>query len=280
MLVHSSSLLLILLPPHDSYLAIFWSPLRILVSELVCILPTGVVPSFIRHGGPLGRGCSKLVEVVCGLLLLRLQQQQQSSAYDDDDANFLLLGPLPTIRVLLLVLFLSLLTMVVLWTWSRILCKTRGNHPGVNDMVQSSQGRTLAVTEHLMLVFMATVNAACEEVTARGLWRMEFHRCILVATDDHDATNSKNRRLLYSNLYQAIVFGIWHYHGIPNGLVGVALTFVYGLAMGFLADYHQHGLLLPILTHAIADYFIFATIARSSSSSKSINTGDDSKKQQ
>jgi membrane protease YdiL (CAAX protease family) len=286
-----SSMLLIFLPPH-SYLAAFWSPLRILVSELVCILPaigTVAIPSFIRHGGPLGRGCSKLVEVLCGLLLLRLQQQhqllQQTSSEtthslkdneDDDDAaneNFLLLGPLPTIRVFCVVMVLSLLTIVVLWWWSRTM-KTSGDHVGVNDMVQSSKGRRLLVQEHLTLAFLATLNAACEEVTSRGLWRMEFQRCSRIHghRDHYHPTQSAMR--LHSNLYQAIVFGIWHYHGIPNGLVGVALTFVYGLAMGYMADY-QHGLLLPIVTHAIADYFIFATIARNNN----VNTRGGKKEQ-
>lgn len=241
----------------------------------------------------MGRGCSKLVEVVCGLLLLHLQQQhQQTSAEttthsflkDDNDAanneSFLILGSLPTIRVLFIVGLLSMLTNFVLWLWSRTL-KTRGNHAGVNDMVQSSKGRTLFLKERLTLVFLATVNAACEEVTSRGLWRMEFHRHILLLHEHHHDSATATHRRLYSNLYQAIVFGIWHYHGgIPNGLVGVALTFIYGLATGFLGDY-QGGLLLPIVTHAIADYFIFATIARSSSSSSNNNNNiGDGKKQQ
>jgi membrane protease YdiL (CAAX protease family) len=67
--------------------------------------------------------------------------------------------------------------------------------------------------------------------------------------------------LIHSNIWQAAIFGIWHYHGIPSGLPGVALTFVYGLVMGLLMDYGG-GLLLPILAHSIADYFIFVVIAR------------------
>ena len=48
---------------------------------------------------------------------------------------------------------------------------------------------------------------------------------------------------------------------IPSGWTGVGLTFVYGLAMGFLLEYGG-GSLLPIVAHTIADYFIFAVIAR------------------
>ena len=40
----------------------------------------------------------------------------------------------------------------------------------------------------------------------------------------------------WANLLQAAAFGVWHYHGVPSGLLGVALTFVFGLLMGWLVD--------------------------------------------
>jgi hypothetical protein len=66
---------------------------------------------------------------------------------------------------------------------------------------------------------------------------------------------------VFSNIFQAGVFGIWHYYGIPSGAVGVGLTFVYGLLMGGLSDYND-GLGLAIVAHSVADYYIFAAIAR------------------
>jgi membrane protease YdiL (CAAX protease family) len=161
------------------------------------------------------------------------------------------LGPWPDASVLLIVLLISALVNLVLWLWSRSFL-TRGNHDGVNQMVASSVGRSLSGNEHLSIAASAIANAVCEEIVSRGLWRLEFARSVGV-----DAPMS----LIHSNILQAAIFGIWHYHGIPSGLPGVALTFVYGLVMGLLMDYGQ-GLLLPILAHSIADYFIFAIIAR------------------
>ena len=56
-------------------------------------------------------------------------------------------------------------------------------------------------------------------------------------------------------------FGAAHWHGIPSGPLGVGLTFVYGLLMGLLHEWCG-GLLLPVAAHTLADYYIFAVIAR------------------
>jgi membrane protease YdiL (CAAX protease family) len=181
-------------------------------------------------------------EVVAGFLLWKASRGEMPA---------LELGPWPDASVLLLVLLISAVVNLVLWLWSRSFL-TRGNHDGVNQMVKSSVGRSLSPKEHVVIAALAVVNAVCEEIMSRGLWRLEFARSVGV-----DLPLSLNQ----SNVLQAIVFGIWHYHGIPSGLPGVALTFVYGLMMGLLMDYGK-GLLLPILAHSIADYFIFAIIAR------------------
>jgi membrane protease YdiL (CAAX protease family) len=164
------------------------------------------------------------------------------------------LGPWPDASVLLVVLLISAIVNLVLWLWSRSFL-TRGNHDGVNEMVASSVGRSLSRNEHVAIAVSAVANAVCEEIMSRGLWRLEFARSVIGVASDAPMS------LINSNILQAAIFGIWHYHGIPSGLPGVALTFVYGLVMGLLMDYGQ-GLLLPILAHSIADYFIFAIIAR------------------
>jgi membrane protease YdiL (CAAX protease family) len=179
-------------------------------------------------------------EVVAGLLLWKVSRGVMPA---------LELGPWPDASVLLLVLLISAVVNLVLWLWSRSFL-TRGNHDGVNEMVASSVGRSLSRNEHVAIAASAVANAVCEEVMSRGLWRLEFARSV-------DPPMS----LTHSNILQAAIFGIWHYHGIPSGLPGVALTFFYGLMMGLLMDYGQ-GLLLPILAHSIADYFIFTIIAR------------------
>jgi hypothetical protein len=52
-------------------------------------------------------------------------------------------------------------------------------------------------------------------------------------------------------------------------MTGVALTFVYGYIMGLLKEtIGEGGLLLPIIVHTVADYYIFTTIARQSKQRK------------
>jgi membrane protease YdiL (CAAX protease family) len=183
-------------------------------------------------------------EVVAGILLWKVSRGVLPT---------LELGPWPDASVLFLVLLISAVVNLVLWLWSRSFL-TRGNHDGVNQMVAHSVGRLLSVKEHLAIAASAVANAVCEEIMSRGLWRLEFARSV-------GADAAPPMSLIQSNIWQAAIFGIWHYHGIPSGLPGVALTFVYGLVMGLLMDYGG-GLLLPILAHSIADYFIFVVIAR------------------
>lgn len=56
-------------------------------------------------------------------------------------------------------------------------------------------------------------------------------------------------------------FGAAHWNGIPSGPLGVGLTFIYGILMGLLHEWNG-GLLLPVVAHTIADYYILAVIAR------------------
>ena len=143
------------------------------------------------------------------------------------------------------ILILSSLVNIVMQFWSNM-TDSRGNHPGVNDMVKDTHGRSLSLQEHVRILGLAFVNGACEEITSRFFWMAEFE----VYMSPWQA-----------NIAQAALFGIWHYHGIPSGWTGVGLTFVYGGIMGCLYQYGE-GLFLPIVTHGIADYYIFTIIAR------------------
>jgi membrane protease YdiL (CAAX protease family) len=117
--------------------------------------------------------------------------------------------------------------------------------------------------EHAGLLLWAVANAVCEEVTSRGVWRIFFEQVVLRATGTASSMMVTNVAKLnvHSNIFQAAVFGLWHYHGIPSGVVGVGLTFLYGLIMGGLSDYND-GLGLAMVAHSVADYYIFAAIAR------------------
>ena len=59
---------------------------------------------------------------------------------------------------------------------------------------------------------------------------------------------------------QSIWFSFLHYQsGFPSGIIGIGLTFVFGLMMGYLV-YRTRGLLVPIIIHALADFCIFLLI--------------------
>jgi membrane protease YdiL (CAAX protease family) len=205
-------------------------------------------PLFIKNAekfdkqGPLGPHYAKVCEVVGASLLWKIQQ---AIIYDTDDSAFpiVLIGTNDS-NVWLgvaVVLVLSVATCVVMEIWSRF--RTH-SHKGVQSMVDTSVGRTLSLKEHLHLLSLAAINATCEETSSRGFWKHEYQKY------------TKN-----ANMLQALVFGLWHYHGIPSGWTGVGLTFVYGYIMGLLQDYFG-GLVLPIFAHTLADYYIFSVIAR------------------
>ncbi|KAI2500905.1 CAAX protease self-immunity [Fragilaria crotonensis] len=198
-----------------------------------------LISQSLIDGGPLGPGCGKAVEAWTGYWLWRFAYPTESSP--------LTLGPWPSLVTWVIVAILCGLTNGILFLWSHR-SQSRGNHVGVNTMVESSRGRTLSHAENASLFAWALVNAICEEVVSRGFFLHEFKRRGGVT-------------FWQANVLQATSFGIWHFHGIPSGWTGVGLTFVYGLVMGFLLEYGG-GLLLPIVAHTIADYFIFAVIAR------------------
>ena len=203
---------------------------------------------YFSNWGPLGFGYAKVCEVICAWYLLSSSVVGDSSK---DPIPFVPvafdLGPLPSATSISAVCILSMISNEILALWSKLV-RSRGSHSGVNAMVHDTIGRQLTISEHLRIFGFAVLNAICEELISRGFFMYELL---------HVGQTSK----LQANLGQAIAFGIWHYHGIPSGMIGVCLTFVYGFVMGILWEYGG-GLLLPIMAHSIADYFIFSVIVR------------------
>lgn len=59
---------------------------------------------------------------------------------------------------------------------------------------------------------------------------------------------------------QAAWFSFLHYQsGFPSGIIGIGLTFIFGVMMGFLV-HRTKGLFVPVLIHALADFAIFLLI--------------------
>jgi len=226
------------LPPY-SILSLWGLSAFILNGWIKIPIVSFVVPKSIIRGGPLGPGCSKIVEVICGCLLWR-------SSYPTESLP-IKFGEIPSILILIIVAIIACVTNQVLSSWSEH-TQSRGTHSGVNMMVASSRGRPLLLKERLSYFGIAAVNAICEEIVSRGFWMQEF-------------IMRGGLSFAEANFLQALSFGIWHYHGIPSGYLGVTLTFFYGLVMGFMFKYGG-GLFLPVLGHTLADYFIFTVIAR------------------
>lgn len=60
-------------------------------------------------------------------------------------------------------------------------------------------------------------------------------------------------------VFQAIIFGLSHYVGFPNGWLGVAMATIYGLMLGFIR-FKSQGLAAPFLTHIFADLTIIIVV--------------------
>ncbi|MBN1882589.1 MAG: CPBP family intramembrane metalloprotease [Deltaproteobacteria bacterium] len=89
------------------------------------------------------------------------------------------------------------------------------------------------------------VNALTEECIYRGiLW---------------EGLHAVTHRWQTALIVQALIFGVAHWWGVPNGIVGIILGIVYGLMMGFVR-YVAGGLLLPIAVHIFADLVVFALL--------------------
>ena len=210
--------------------------------------------SLLRDGGPLGRNCSKVVAVVSSSFFALYVLKKEPSWME-----FCKIGPMwPSWWMPCLVVVFSLMVNLVLWLWSSWQNNSKGDHVGVHRMVHGTLDRQLLLVEHGMLVAWATINAICEEVTSRGFNRWEYY---LIWREMHPSFVNDRVGWDTSNLWQALYFGLAHFNGVPSGWTGVGLTLTYGWLMGLLQD-AGGGLLYPILTHAVADYWIFSQIAR------------------
>lgn len=96
-------------------------------------------------------------------------------------------------------------------------------------------------------VGFAVLNAVMEEAVFRGVVMEAAERAVGPGP--------------WSVVIQAVPFAAFHYQaGFPNGLSGVAMTFVYGIMLGTLRRV-SGGMLAPVLAHIFADLAIFSILA-------------------
>ncbi|MBN1351050.1 CPBP family intramembrane metalloprotease [candidate division KSB1 bacterium] len=115
-----------------------------------------------------------------------------------------------------------------------------------SDKILLQQWTNQLPTGNLALIILAgfgfaIVNAIIEEFIWRGaLWRSLAPIFSPVAII----------------ILQALSFGAIHFEGIPSGVPGVVLAFIYGLMLGIIR-HKSNGLLLPVIAHFFADLCIY-----------------------
>ena len=127
---------------------------------------------------------------------------------------------------------------LALWLWFVLL---RPDLHGLARRIPRWQGAALVAGG----AAFALINAAMEE----GVWRG-------VLMDGLDSVFGPGH---VSVVVQAISFGLVHFHGIPNGWLGVAMATVYGVLLGYLRRL-SNGMLAPFIAHVLADAAIFAML--------------------
>jgi len=91
----------------------------------------------------------------------------------------------------------------------------------------------------------AFINAFYEESLFRSILLSQF---------------SEQVGLIPAIFLQSIWFSFLHFQsGFPSGIIGILLTFVFGLMMGYLVK-RTKGLLIPIVVHFFADLSIFILV--------------------
>lgn len=93
----------------------------------------------------------------------------------------------------------------------------------------------------LVALFFALVNALAEEITFRGVLLDGLTSAIGVRA---------------ALVIQAVVFGLIHVDGLPNGSWGVLMSGIYGLLLGIIRI-QARGMAAPLAAHFLADLVVF-----------------------
>jgi hypothetical protein len=181
----------------------YWNVITHVLSQwtsLDVLKNSNILRPFIQS--PLGNGASKVIQVLVAVGLWRV--------YRGEYPKLQLLTPIPTLRIWVLLLVLSVAVNIVLYIWSTTINTVSGGtqHKGVDRMVSSSRNRPLTFEERMTYGGFAFVNAVCEEITSRFFWYQEF--------ETYHHHHGSNGILTVPNLGQSTIFGIWHYYGIPR----------------------------------------------------------------
>jgi uncharacterized protein len=110
-----------------------------------------------------------------------------------------------------------------------------------SDLARATRGLSRAGMAGVILAF-ALVNAYAEEVVYRGVVQEALRRALGPGWP--------------TLALQAAAFASVHFHeGFPNGAVGTAMVFIYGLMLGWLRE-RGGGIGAPWVAHVVADLVI------------------------
>ncbi|MEL6827116.1 MAG: CPBP family intramembrane glutamic endopeptidase [Pseudomonadota bacterium] len=96
----------------------------------------------------------------------------------------------------------------------------------------------------LSAAIFSVINALLEEVVWRGI----LLRALI-----------KKSNATVAVVVSAASFGIAHFHGVPNGILGVILSGFYAVLLSLLA-LRTGGIFAPIVTHIFADIAVFIAV--------------------
>lgn len=151
-----------------------------------------------------------------------------------DVRQWLQLGAFQALPVLLI----GCLAVIALPTWFAL---TQADISDATNMLPAWPVSLLVVAG---LVF-SVCNAILEEILFRGLLQ--------------GALKSLVSSIWVPIIFQGIAFGLLHWHGFPNGAVGVCLSGIWGTGLGWARE-RSNGLLTPTLGHMVADMVIFGIV--------------------
>jgi membrane protease YdiL (CAAX protease family) len=101
----------------------------------------------------------------------------------------------------------------------------------------------------ILLILMGIGFAAINSIYEEGVFRSIFFSYF-----------SKEVGFAFALILQALWFSFLHYRtGFPSGAIGILLTFIFGIMMGYLVN-RTKGILIPVIIHFIADISIFVLV--------------------
>jgi len=129
----------------------------------------------------------------------------------------------------------------------------RRKHGGIQAILEDS------IQSVYMIPVFAGVNALIEEAEYRGVILCTLLSPDIAATNNTTLISSK---VIAACLFQAILFGLDHYHGgFPSGVSGFILVTGWGFVLGLLRCL-SGGILLSYVTHIVADATIGFLVLR------------------